>query len=266
MDTPDTKSLVPVAFDGDVIETLPDGERVWVGVRGVSESFGIDASTQIAKLKGHAWATVGLRPMVAEDGKIREVFCLDLDSFPMWLATIDAGRVADEARPKLIRYQREAARVLRDHFFGPPVPVGSAPPLLPGLLLDGARFHRAAADALEAGDVDTARRCMGAAYMLTRAPRQGRQSRVPYVRDTGSPVPTERYVEVITTRVLAALRKGPVPSMRALRARVMGKSEVITAVVNALVQQGAVVEENAGPYRPRKLSLAPTAPATEVLQ
>ncbi len=36
----------------------------------------------------------------------------------MWLATIDVNRVRPEAREKLIAYQRECAKVLRDHFFG----------------------------------------------------------------------------------------------------------------------------------------------------
>jgi hypothetical protein len=43
---------------------------------------------------------------------------LHLDSFPMWLATIESSRVAEHVRPKLVKYQKECARVLRDHFFG----------------------------------------------------------------------------------------------------------------------------------------------------
>jgi hypothetical protein len=40
----------------------------------------------------------------------------------MWLATIDTGRVAEHVRPLLVAYQKEAAQVLRDHFFGPSKP------------------------------------------------------------------------------------------------------------------------------------------------
>jgi hypothetical protein len=43
---------------------------------------------------------------------------IDLDALPMWLATIESSRVAEPAREKLVRYQREAAAVLRDHFLG----------------------------------------------------------------------------------------------------------------------------------------------------
>ncbi len=38
----------------------------------------------------------------------------------MWVATIDTSRVSPAARPKLVLFQREAAKVLRDHFFGSP--------------------------------------------------------------------------------------------------------------------------------------------------
>jgi hypothetical protein len=57
---------------------------------------------------------------VAQGGKEREVVMIDLATLPMWLATIDGSRVAEEARPKLIRFQKECAQVLRDHFFGKP--------------------------------------------------------------------------------------------------------------------------------------------------
>lgn len=46
------------------------------------------------------------------------MFAIHLDSLPMWLATIEASRVAEHVRSKLITYQKECARVLRDHFFG----------------------------------------------------------------------------------------------------------------------------------------------------
>jgi hypothetical protein len=55
--------------------------------------------------------------VVAQDGNERELVMLDLDTLPMWLATIDSGRVREDVRPKLAKYQRECARVLRDHFF-----------------------------------------------------------------------------------------------------------------------------------------------------
>jgi hypothetical protein len=53
-------------------------------------------------------------------GRQQEAFLIDLDTLPMWLATIDVSRVAEGVRPKLIRFQKECVQVLLDHYFGKP--------------------------------------------------------------------------------------------------------------------------------------------------
>ena len=112
------KSIVHVPFRGDTIDAVQDEQGVWVGVRRVCDSFGLSSNGQIEKLKNKPWATGKIIVSVAEDGKTRELYCLHLDALPMWLGNIDTGRVKPEVRDKLIAYQKEAARVLRDHFFG----------------------------------------------------------------------------------------------------------------------------------------------------
>jgi hypothetical protein len=112
--------IVEVQFHGDCVQATRAGDRVWVVVKRVCEALGIADQAQAAKLKGKPWACTTL--IVAHDasGRNQELFCLELDSLPMWLATIEVSRVRPEARDKLIAYQRECARVLRDHFFGAP--------------------------------------------------------------------------------------------------------------------------------------------------
>lgn len=110
--------IVRVGFHGGAIEAVKQGNDVFVSVRRACEHLGIDDCAQRAKLQSKEWAIKGLIPSVAEDGKIREQFMLHLESVPMWLATIDANKVNKSAKTLLIAYQREAAKVLRDHFFG----------------------------------------------------------------------------------------------------------------------------------------------------
>lgn len=113
--------VTTVRFDGDNLQTVREGERVWVVVKRVCEALGVDPNGQQQRLRDGdrcAWATTCMTHAVLEDGRNYEMFCVDLDTLPMWLATIDVGRVRPEAREKLIAYQRECARVLRDHFFG----------------------------------------------------------------------------------------------------------------------------------------------------
>jgi phage antirepressor YoqD-like protein len=112
--------MVPIAGD-HIAATLVDGV-VWVSLRRMCEALGLDEEGQRQKLTNETrtpWATTFVTQAVAGDGRNRLVFCLDLDSVPMWLATIDSSRVSPAARPKVIAYQREAARVLRDHFLAP---------------------------------------------------------------------------------------------------------------------------------------------------
>lgn len=109
--------LVPVPVPGadDLMAAQFDG-REWASLRHMCDSLGIDYVTQLRKLKGRSWATVGQKPMVAADGRVREMALVDSKTIPMWLATIDENRVSVEARPKLIAYQSEARDALDSYF------------------------------------------------------------------------------------------------------------------------------------------------------
>jgi hypothetical protein len=109
-------NIVKVPFHGDELLAARDERGVWVPIKRVCEALGIDNAAQQIKLKGKAWATVAIIPTVADDGKDRELFCIHVDSLPMWLATIETAKVKPTARKKLERYQCEAAKALADHF------------------------------------------------------------------------------------------------------------------------------------------------------
>lgn len=109
-----------VAFAGSQLDCVQDGDgEVYVSLRRACEGLGINHASQHRKLKGRHWATVVVMTTVADDGKVRDLAMIDLDTLGMWLATIDANRVNDEAQPKVELYQRECVKVLRQHFFRP---------------------------------------------------------------------------------------------------------------------------------------------------
>ena len=110
--------LIEIPFYGDRLQACRDGESVSVVIKRVCEALGLDASSQLKKLKEKSWAVVVMSTATAADGKSYEVACLNLDALPMWLATIEPSRVSESVRAKLAAYQTECARVLRDHFFG----------------------------------------------------------------------------------------------------------------------------------------------------
>ncbi len=112
--------IVIVPFHGEHLQATQDegGGTVWVIVKRVCDALGLLAHPQAEKLQSKGWATTRMNRVVAEDGKTREMFCISLDSLPMWLATIEPSRVAEHVRPKLLVFQKECARALADHFFG----------------------------------------------------------------------------------------------------------------------------------------------------
>lgn len=114
-----TRQLVQVPFHGDVIDAVADDNgSVWVPLKRPCEALGLDPEGQRQRLKRQAWSVTCKMQAAGFDGKSYEMFMLHLDCVPMWLATVTAKQVDKAVLPKLTLYQKEAARVLADHFLG----------------------------------------------------------------------------------------------------------------------------------------------------
>lgn len=108
--------IVTVPFHGDNILTTKVGDKTHVILKPAVEGLGLDYSTQRQKLTGKSWATMGLVPTVADDGRVRQMTTVDTRTFLMLLATIDERRVAEDVRPKLVAYQAEIADVIESYW------------------------------------------------------------------------------------------------------------------------------------------------------
>lgn len=113
-----TNKLELVPFQGGAIEAVMHKGQPYVVLKRICENLGIDHDSQRQKLAELSWATTVIITAVAADGRTRDLLCMDLDTFLMWLATINPGKVAEEARPVVVAYQCKAKRVLADHFLG----------------------------------------------------------------------------------------------------------------------------------------------------
>lgn len=113
-----SNSIQVFNFQGDNLEVVRQGDDLFVSLRAVCSALGLDHAGQGVKLAKREWATVAMIATVGADGRDREMTGVHLDTLPLWLATISPSRVAASVRPKLIAYQKEAARVLADHFLG----------------------------------------------------------------------------------------------------------------------------------------------------
>lgn len=108
-----------VTVCGAVLEAGRDPtNKVQVVVKRVCEALGISDEPQRRKLHEAEWACTTIMVALDSRGRKQEVFCIDLDSLPMWLVTIHASKVAPEARERLVLFQREAKAVLARHFLG----------------------------------------------------------------------------------------------------------------------------------------------------
>ena len=126
-----------IKFQGDEIEAVREGTDVWVALRDPCRALGLDMEGQRQRLARSGWAGTCVM-QVPSPGGPQATAMVHLDSLPMWLATVQASRVKAAVRPKLIAYQKDCARVLRDHYFGPPVAAQAPEPAHGRAALSGA--------------------------------------------------------------------------------------------------------------------------------
>lgn len=108
--------LIALDFHGDSLLLADVNGKPHVVLKPAVEALGLDYPTQYNKLRGRSWATVGQSPMVASDGKVREMTTVDVRTFLMLLATIDERRVAKDVVPKLVMYQSEVAEAIEAYW------------------------------------------------------------------------------------------------------------------------------------------------------
>ncbi len=103
----------------DIVTVEKDGQ-IFVPVKPICDAIGIAFQPQHIKLQEDDFLapTVTIIVTVAADGKEREMVCLPLKYTYGWLATINPGKVAPEAREAVTNYRRECYDVLYDHFSG----------------------------------------------------------------------------------------------------------------------------------------------------
>lgn len=100
------------------IQVLSENGQKLVPVKPICEALGVDYSTQLQKLKDDEFlsSTMGLSPIVASDGKDREMVCIPLKFVFGWLFTINPRNVKEEARESVTRYRAKCYDVLYDYF------------------------------------------------------------------------------------------------------------------------------------------------------
>lgn len=100
------------------IVTVDRDDEILVPIKPICEALGIDVDAQRNKLNADDFfnSVTAIITATGADGKSYEMFALPLRYVYGWLATINPGKVAPEAREAVSRYRRECYEVLYNHF------------------------------------------------------------------------------------------------------------------------------------------------------
>ncbi len=112
-------NIVTVNFRNDTLFAVERDDGVYVAVKPICDTLGIAWQSQHQRLKDDPVLSEGITTVVIPSpGGAQETTCLSMDMISGWLFKIDTRRVKEEARPKLMAYQRECYQVLAKHFAG----------------------------------------------------------------------------------------------------------------------------------------------------
>lgn len=118
------KELVPVEqrsidfYGDDLTAVRADDNRIYAGLTQMCNALGIDAQGQRRRIERHAVLSKGLQGVdkLATPGGIQSGYVLRVDMVPLWLSGIRVSAIKEALRPKLERFQEEAATVLWEAF------------------------------------------------------------------------------------------------------------------------------------------------------
>ncbi len=116
--------LVTVNFRQDTLFAVERDDGVYVAVKPICDSLGVDWKSQYQRIKDDPVLSEGMVTVtIPSPGGEQETTCLKLDFVNGWLFKIDARRVKDDnTRQKLLTYQRECYKVLFDALYGKRAP------------------------------------------------------------------------------------------------------------------------------------------------
>lgn len=105
----------PFEFYGETyVAYLADDRQFYISLNDMCRGLGVDARSQRRRIQEDEAITDKLVNLPMEtpyqdSTRIQDVACLNLRALPYWMGTIDARRVKDEVRPKVILFKRDFA-------------------------------------------------------------------------------------------------------------------------------------------------------------
>jgi hypothetical protein len=105
-------------YGADILQALGlDPNERYVPIARMCEALGLERAVQERRVRAHDVLAEGARTLKVELGdNVVSALCLRIDLVPLWLTGIDAARVSEDLRPRLMLFQRECASALWQGF------------------------------------------------------------------------------------------------------------------------------------------------------
>ncbi len=99
------------------IITVYEEGQIWVALKPIAEALGLDWSGQRAKLNRLKEEGMGISPYpVKTNGGKQKMLFIRLEDLPIYLYSINISKVKPEIKPKLLKFKRETAEVIRNYW------------------------------------------------------------------------------------------------------------------------------------------------------
>ena len=110
-------------YEDELIAVRSEDGQVYVAIRQMCSALGLDQRSQRRRIQNHtvlsdgyAGGVIMTPPGPGGGGGRQQAALLRVDLVPLWLSTIETTRVKEQNRPKMERFQREAAKALWEAF------------------------------------------------------------------------------------------------------------------------------------------------------
>ena len=110
-------------YDDDLIAVRNEEGHIYVSIRQMCAALGLTRQPQVRRIKNHkilsegyTGGTILIPPGPSGGGGPQQAGLLRVDLIPLWLSGVRVSMVKEEIRPKLERFQREAAKTLWEAF------------------------------------------------------------------------------------------------------------------------------------------------------
>jgi hypothetical protein len=99
------------------IITVYEGGQIWVALKPIVEALGLDWSSQRSKINRLKEEGVAISPHpVKTNGGTQKMLFIRLEDLPIYLYSINISKVKPEIKPKLLKFKRETAEVIRNYW------------------------------------------------------------------------------------------------------------------------------------------------------